>query len=64
MVVVSPGHGDTSPYGCWYRTERQHRLLPPEWGGIVATECHCTPDRGTDRRSVCKSLQLLLQNTL
>ncbi|RQG89650.1 hypothetical protein EA473_21590 [Natrarchaeobius chitinivorans] len=27
---------------------------------IVATERHCTPDRGTDRRSVCTSFQLLL----
>ncbi|MCW8171890.1 hypothetical protein D8S78_00405 [Natrialba swarupiae] len=27
---------------------------------IVATERHCTPDRQTDRRSVCTSVQLLL----
>ncbi|MWV39411.1 hypothetical protein GRS80_06405 [Natrialba sp. INN-245] len=29
---------------------------------IVATASHCTPDRQTGRRSVCKSLQLLLYN--
>ncbi|RQG94214.1 hypothetical protein EA473_12630 [Natrarchaeobius chitinivorans] len=27
---------------------------------IVATESYCTPDRQTDRRSVCKPFQLLL----
>ncbi|QFU84774.1 hypothetical protein GCU68_19905 (plasmid) [Natronorubrum aibiense] len=28
---------------------------------IVATENHCTPDRTTVVRSVCKSVQLLLE---
>ncbi|MWV41708.1 hypothetical protein GRS80_18740 [Natrialba sp. INN-245] len=37
--------------------------MPPKKvfrSSIVATESHCTPDRPTDRRSVCKSVQLLL----
>ncbi|PCR91777.1 hypothetical protein CP557_15340 [Natrinema ejinorense] len=33
---------------------------PGTGDAIVATESHCTPDRTTALRSVCKSFQLLL----